>query len=413
MLREPQDERHHATELMDQSTERSRFAKADMSVPLLDLQREYRRIAGELRRIWDGTLDRMQLLGGVQVAEFEREIARYIGVGFARGVASGSDALLLGLSAVGVGRGDRVILPANAFIADLEAIHHLGAQPVLVDVATEGFAPDPGAIAAALPAKAILIVHLYGAAFDLAEISTLCARTGTSLVEDGSHSHGARRRDRSVGSFGAVGCFSAGVVKNLSAYGDAGFVTTDRPEVAEQVGLLRQHGQRQKNDHLLYGYNSRLDELQAAVLRIKLRHLDARNERRRKIAAFYDERLAALGVRVPPVGIDETPVYHQYVIRTEQRDALQRHLNENGVQTGIHYPRPLHLQEAWSRTYATTPSFPRAERLAAEILSLPVFPELTDAEVESVVQAVESFFVTRRRAVRAGDGVGGRAPAPD
>lgn len=374
-----------------------------MVVPLLDLQREHDEIAGELRQAWDRVLAEMRLLAGTAVRELEREIADYVGVRFARGVASGSDALLLGLSALEVGRGDRVVLPANAFVADLEAVHHLGARPVLVDVAPESFAPDADAIAAALPARAVLVVHLYGAAFDLRIIERLSARHGAHLLEDGSHSHGARRGGRVVGSFGAAGCFSAGVVKNLGAYGDAGFVTTSDPAVVERVSLLRHHGQRQKSEHVLYGYNSRLDELQAAVLRIKLARLDARNGRRREIAAYYDERFPRLGIRVPPVDPDEHPVYHQYVIRTERRDALQRHLRARGVETGIHYPHPLHRQEAWLRTHTERPSFPRAERLAGEILSLPVFPDLTDAEVEFVVEAVESFFLSPR--------LGGRPPA--
>jgi dTDP-4-amino-4,6-dideoxygalactose transaminase len=368
-------------------------------IPLLDLKREHAEIAGEIDAAWREALAGMQLLGGRAVQAFEREIAAYLGVAFARGVSSGTDALLLGMEAVGVGPGDRVILPANAFVAALEAVRHLGAEPVLVDTAPDGFAPDAEAIAAALPARAVLVVHLYGHAFDVAAIRAACDLHGAVLVEDGSHAHGARRDGRTVGSFGAVGCFSAGVVKNLGAYGDAGFIATSDPAVADAVDLLRHHGQRSKGNHARYGYNARLDELQAVVLRVKLRRLDARNRRRAEIAAYYRERFSGLDLRLPRQDADEIAVYHQYVLRSSRRDELQRHLDERGVQTGIHYPIPLHRQDAWIRAYGNGFSFPRAERLASEVLSIPVFPDLNDAEVEEVANAVRSFFIARPRPV--------------
>jgi dTDP-4-amino-4,6-dideoxygalactose transaminase len=362
------------------------------SIPLLDLSREHALIADEVQRAWAETMRDMHLLNGPQVAAFEREIAAYLGVAHARGTSSGTDALILALAALRIGAGDRVILPANVFIAALEAVHHVGARPVLVDAEADGFGPDREAIESALPARAVLVVHLYGAPLDLGQLGELCGRAGTHLVEDGSHAHGARRGGRFVGSVGTIGCFSAGVVKNLGAYGDAGFVTTDDAALASEIGRLQRHGQRAKNDHVRYGWNARLDELHAAVLRIKLRFLEPRNQRRRDIAAFYGERLAPLGLRVPGGGADEHAVYHQYVVRTEQRDALQAHLASRGIETGIHYPVPLHRQLAWTRAYGATGSFPRAERLAHEVLSLPVFPDLTDAEVETVADAVASFF---------------------
>jgi len=361
-------------------------------VPLLDLTREYREIAAEIERDWSSALQTMQLLGGEQVRRFEEEIASYVGAPYACGVGSGTDALRLGLAALGVRPGDRVVLPANAFVAALEAIHHLGAVPVLVDTAGDAFGPDLDAIANALPAAAVIVVHLYGSPLPLTQLHALCGQHDAALVEDGSHAPGATRDGRRVGSLGAIGCFSAGVVKNLGAYGDAGFVTTAEAQVAQRIRHLRHHGQAKKNQHREYGYNSRLDELQAAVLRIKLRHLDARNQRRRAIAAFYHDRFAPLGIRVPREDPDEVCVYHQYVIRTNARDRLRAHLDAEGIDTGIHYPVPLHRQDAWRRAYGESPSLPRAERLAAEILSLPIFPELTDAEVERVASAVESFF---------------------
>jgi dTDP-4-amino-4,6-dideoxygalactose transaminase len=371
-----------------------------MTIPMLDLAREHALIADELQQAWAETMRGMHMLNGPQVVAFEREIAAYLGVPYARGTSSGTDALVLAMAALGIAAGDRVILPANAFIAVLEAVHHVGAIPVLVDVETDGFGPDLEALERALPARAVVAVHLYGAPLALDTIGARCAASGTYLIEDASHAHGARRGGRFAGTLGTIGCFSAGVVKNLGAYGDAGFVATSDASLADEIGRLQRHGQRGKNDHVRYGWNCRLDELQAAVLRIKLRALDARNQRRREIAAFYSARLARLGVRPPRVDRDEVPVYHQYVVRTAERDALQLHLKARGVETGIHYPVPLHRQAAWRRTYGAAGHFPRAEQLAGEVLSLPVFPDLTDAEVESVVAGVESFFRAPARSAR-------------
>lgn len=365
-----------------------------MGIPLLDLNREFAAIRPELAAAWSQTLETMHLLRGENVAAFEREVAAYTGTTYACGVASGTDALLLSLLSLGIGPGDEVILHTNAFIAALEAVHHTGARPVLVDVERDGLGPDPEAVARAVTprTKAVIVVHLYGSPLRLDPIEVIVARHGLTLVEDGSHAHGASRDGRKVGTFGRVGCFSAGVVKNLGAYGDAGFITTSDPDLAAHVRLLRAHGQAEKNQHVLYGFNSRLDELQAGVLRVKLRHLDARNRRRGAIAAYYCSRFTALDVRVPREQAGEVHVYHQYVIRTSARDQLRAALTAQGIETGIHYPVALHRHPAWLRSYGESPSLPRAERLAQEILSLPVFPDLTDVEVERVATAVESFF---------------------
>jgi dTDP-4-amino-4,6-dideoxygalactose transaminase len=236
-----------------------------------------------------------------------------------------------------------------------------------------------------------MVVHLYGSPLPVAAVETLAERHNLVLIEDGSHAHGAGRDGRKVGSLGRVGCFSAGVVKNLGAYGDAGFITTADSEVLARVRLLQTHGQEKKNHHVLYGFNCRLDELQAAVLRVKLRYLEARNQRRRDIAAHYRRRFVACDVRVPLEREGEVHVYHQFVIRTAQRDSLRAALKERGIEAGIHYPVPLHRQPAWLRRYGAPPSLPRAESLAQEILSLPVFPDLTDAEVEQVADGVVAF----------------------
>ena len=365
-----------------------------MTIPLLDLKREYASIHEEVQQAWSAALATMQLLKGENVAAFEREIAAYIGTPHAVGVASGTDSLLLTVLGLGIGAGDEVILHANAFAAAAEALYYAGAQPVLVDVEPDGLGPDPEAVARAVTprTKAVMAVHLYGSPLQLKKIEEIAARRHLALIEDCSHAHGAGRDGRKVGTFGRAGCFSAGVVKNLSAYGDAGFVTTADADLLARIRLLQAHGQEKKNQHVLYGFNSRLDELQAALLRVKLRHLDARNRRRQQIAAYYSERFAPLGVRVPQEGPGEVHVYHQYVIRTGQREPLRAHLQAAGVATGIHYPVPLHRQPAWLRRYGESPPLPRAEQLAEEILSLPVFPDLSDTEVEQVARAVSSFF---------------------
>ena len=365
-----------------------------MTIPLLDLKREHAVIEKELQEVWAATLATMHLLKGENIAAFEREIAAYIGTPYARGVASGTDALLLSVIALGLESADEVIIHANAFAAAVEAVHHAGARPVLVDVEADGLGPDLDAVERAITprTKAMIIVHLYGSPLPMAPILESVARHNLLLIEDCSHAHGASRGGRKVGTFGRAGCFSSGVVKNLGAYGDAGFITTADADLHARLRLLQTHGQEQKNRHVLYGFNSRLDELQAALLRVKLRHLDARNRRRAAIAEYYGARFAAIDVRVPREQPGEVHVYHQYVIRTAQRDRLQTYLKAAGIETGIHYPVPLHRHPAWLRSYGESPALPRAERLAQEILSLPVFPDLTDAEVEQVADGVVGFF---------------------
>jgi len=365
-----------------------------MAIPLLDLKREYAAIKDDVQQALAAALEKMQLFKGENVAAFEREIAAYIGTAHASGVASGTDALLLTVLGLGIGAGDEVIMQANAFAAALEAVHYAGAQPVLVDVEQEGLGPDPQAVADAVTprTRAVIAVHLYGSPLNLDRVAAISAEHHLALIEDASHAHGASRDGRRVGAVGRAGCFSCGVVKNLGAYGDAGFVATSDTELVSRLRLLQTHGQEKKNHHVLFGFNSRLDEVQAAVLRIKLRHLDARNRRRQQIASYYSERFGAFDVRVPRELPGEVHVYHQYVIRTAQRQRLRTHLQDAGVQTGVHYPVPLHRQPSWQRRYGGSATFPCAERLADEIISLPVFPDLTDAEIEHIVGSVRAFF---------------------
>jgi dTDP-4-amino-4,6-dideoxygalactose transaminase len=359
----------------------------------MELAREYQACRAELLAACERVLDRMQLLNGEELKAFEKEMAAYLGVAHVRGVASGTDALALAARAAGLQPGDEVLIQANAFMAAVEALVAIGAQPVPVDIRLDDLGPDLDDLAARITprTRAIMVVHLYGLPVDLDPIVTLANDRDLILLEDCSHAHGARYAGRRVGGFGAAGAFSLGVVKNLAAYGDAGMVSTDDPEIAATVKLLGTHGQVKKNEHAFYGGNSRLDELHAAMLRVKMRRLDERNARRAEIAAYYSERLRGKVVP-PPSDPRRTHVYHQYVLRTARREALQRHLAEVEVETGIHYPQPIHRQRAWLDRFGEYPALPRAEQVSREVLSLPVHADLTDTEVERVADAVVRFF---------------------
>lgn len=362
-------------------------------IPLLDLTREYRAHRRDFLAACERVLARMHLLGGEELRSFEEEMAAYLGVRHVRGVASGTDALFLAVLAAGLRPGDEVVIQANAFVAAVEALHRAGAVPVPVDIRLDDLGPDPEALGAAIGprTRAILVVHLYGLPVDLRPILPLAEKHGLVLLEDCSHAHGATLDGRRVGSFGKAGAFSLGVVKNLAAYGDGGLVSTDDGALADRIRLLGTHGQVKKNEHAFYGTNSRLDELHAAMLRVKLRTLDERNARRAAIAAHYNERLRDV-VTTPVDDPARTHVYHQYVVRSPERDALRTWLGRHDVDTGIHYPVPIHRQPAWLATYGESRALPRAERVAREILSLPVHADLTDAEVERVADRTVAFF---------------------
>jgi dTDP-4-amino-4,6-dideoxygalactose transaminase len=366
-----------------------------MKIPLLDLSRQYPKMKEELYREWSRPLETMKLLNGDNLAAFQDEIAAYLGARHAFGMASGSDALLLGLVACGIGEGDEVILHANAFVAAIEAIRWAGAKPVLVDMQEKDFGPAPDQIEERITkkTKALLVVHMYGHPVDLDPIVEICKRHRLLLIEDCSHAHGAEYKGKKVGMFGSVGCFSCGVVKNLNAFGDAGFCITDDPAIAEKLDLLRLHGQKEKNQHNFYGFNSRLDELQAVVLRIKLRGLDDDNKRREEIARRYAEAFSSMDeVTPPPMDKEKKSVYHRYVIRSPRRDELMGYLRSQGVGVGIQYPTPLHKQIAWKEKGYGDYHLPVAERVATEILSIPMFPELREEEVEYIITKIEGFF---------------------
>ena len=332
---------------------------------------------------------------GSEVARFEGEFASFVGADHAVGVGSGLDALRLALVAIGIGPGDEVIVPANSYIATALAVTAVGADVVLVDCDPDTYNINPELIEPALTTrtKAILPVHFTGQAAHMAPILELSERHRLYVIEDAAQAHGTRYEGRSCGSLGNAGCFSFYPSKNLGAFGDAGMVTTRDTGIAEQIQRLRNYGERRKYEHVVKGVNSRLDGLQAAILSVKLRHLPAWNEARLQLADAYTAALKGVGdLALQKRAPYSTHIYHLFVVETEHRDALRTHLAESGIQTGIHYPTPIHLQEAYAELGLGPGSFPAAERLAGRTLSLPMFPEMTSGQLESVVKAIREFF---------------------
>jgi dTDP-4-amino-4,6-dideoxygalactose transaminase len=359
-------------------------------VPLVDLATQYKTIKRDVLASIEAVLDGMQLFLGENVTAFEREFADYCGARECIGVGSGTDALALALRACGVGPGHEVITVSNTFIATVEAILMVGASPVLVDVAPNTLTLDPSEIERHLTARtrAIVPVHLFGRLADMERIGAIARRHQLAVVEDACQAHGARRNGRRAGSFGQAGCFSFYYSKNLGAYGEAGAVITDDPAIGERLRQLRNHGSTERYHHGEFGVNSRLDEIQAAVLRIKLRFLDQWNAQRRSIAALYDRLLQDSVVQPLPPGESDDHAYHLYVIRTQARDRLKQQLDARGIATGIHYPVPIHQQPAWFAWGLQHLSLPVTEASAKEILSLPIYPELTEADVADICDEI-------------------------
>jgi dTDP-4-amino-4,6-dideoxygalactose transaminase len=337
-------------------------------------------------------LDGNRYILGPQTQAFEQEFAAYLGVRYASGVGSGTEALHVAIRACGLGPGDEIITVSHTAVATVAAIELAGATPVLVDIDPATYTIDPGKITAAITSrtKAILPVHLYGAAANLSPIVELAQQYGLKVIEDCAQAHGARYADRVVGSFGDVSCFSFYPTKNLGAIGDGGLVATNDPIIAENLNLLRQYGWRERYVSETAGWNTRLDELQAAILRVKLRHLDEDNGKRRTLAAIYDEQLSGL-VGIPVEAVNTRHVYHLYVIRHPQRDALMQFLQEHGISTAIHYPAPIHAQPAYRGRLGDVGSLPDTEQAAQEIVSLPMYPELSEQDVKTVAQAIREF----------------------
>jgi dTDP-4-amino-4,6-dideoxygalactose transaminase len=374
-----------------------------MRIPLVELAGQYRMLRDEILPAMDGVMSQAQFILGDEVTRFEEEFAAFCGARHCVGVASGLDALMLALRAVGVGPGDEVITAANTFIASALAITHAGATPVLVDVRNDDFNLDPQAVERAITprTKAILPVHLYGQPARMDEIMDIARRHGLRVVEDACQAHGARYGAARAGAIGDAGCFSFYPGKNLGGYGDGGAVVTNDPQVAERLRLDRNYGSRVKYVHESDGYNSRLDTLQAAVLRIKLRRLEEWNERRRTLAALYRELLADADVLLPAEMRGVEHVWHLFVIRHPERDRLLADLHARGIGAGVHYPIPIHQQAPYAGVRTVPEGAPLSTLLAGQILSLPLYPEMTEAQVAEVAHAVRACAATTNLAVAA------------
>ncbi len=369
-----------------------------MSIPFVDLKAQYRSIKGEIDETIAEVLEATSFIKGPRLQQFEEAFAATCGTSHAIGTSSGTTALFIALEALALRAGDEVILPSHTFIATAEAVVQAGATVVLADIDPETYLIDPDSVARCLSerTRAILPVHLYGQMADM-EALLEAARSGSgevAVIEDAAQAHAARQGERISGGTGVMGCFSFYPGKNLGAYGDAGAVTTDDPEIALKIRKLVDHGRLTKYEHDLIGYNYRMDTLQAAVLSVKLRHLEAWNDARRSRATLYDRLLAEVpGVRTPGVLEGNRHVYHLYVIEVEDPEGLRRHLGERDIASGIHYPVPLHQQPAFRTLDFRSDDLPHTERLARRIVSLPMFPELTGDQVHRVVDAVREFAV--------------------
>ncbi len=365
-----------------------------MNVPLIDLKQQYQSLKPEIDQAVLEVLAKGNFILGQQVAEFEEAFAKYCGTKYCVGVASGSDALLLGLDALGVGPGDEVITVANTFISTVFPIMALGARPVLVDIDPRTYQIDPQNIEKAINSKTkvIIPVHLFGIPAQMDKIIQIAKKHQLYILEDACQAHGSRFKGRRCGSFGDLAAFSFYPGKNLGAAGDGGALTTNNRKLAQKLKAMRDVGQTKKYRHDLFGYNSRLDTIHAAVLSVKLRRLDSWNANRREIAKLYNQQLADLPVTLPQLLEECESNYHVYVIRTTKRDRLLQYLRENGVFGGIHYPLPVHLQKSTKKLNYPKGSFPISEKFAGEILSLPIFPELKKAEVVGIAKLIRSFF---------------------
>lgn len=364
------------------------------SIPLVDLRAQYRQIREEIRASIDGVLEGMELVLGPATQRFEQEFAAYCGTRHGMTVGNGTDALHLALRACGVSPGDEVITVSNTFVATVEAIELTGAQAVLVDIDPRIGTMDAGKVEVAIGprTRAIVPVHLYGHPVDMTPILEIAARYQLRVVEDACQAHGAEYRGQRVGSLGDLGCFSFYCSKNLGAFGEGGAAITNDDGLAERVRLLRNHGSPEKYLHTTFGLNARLDEIQAAILQVKLQYLDRWNERRRQLAVQYSAGLNGLDLEVPVTADWARPVFHLYAVRTSRRDDLLEWLRARGIGAAVHYPIPIHRQPGYGHVRQGPGSLAVAERWARETLSLPLYPEMTEDDIEYVVAAVRTFF---------------------
>jgi len=365
-------------------------------VPFVDLQKLHSAIAHELEQAMREVIESAAFIGGRVLEEFERNFAQFCGVRYGVGAANGTAALDMALVACGIGPGDEVITVAHTFAATVEAILHVGGQPVFVDVDPNTYTMDPSQVEAAITprTRAIIPVHLYGQCADMDAIGAMARRHGLVVIEDAAQAHGARVGERRAGSFGDLACFSFYPAKNLGAFGDAGILVTNDPEKARRARLIANHGSSDKHRHTILGFNYRCDAIQAAVLNVKLRYLEQWNERRRSAAHRYTPLLQEIEGVTPPAE-RFFHIYHLYVIRVPERDGLRACLSERDIATGLHYPVPMHLQPVLvGHPQARQGALPVTERIVGEILSLPMFPDLTDAQIEEVVGAIREFMRT-------------------
>jgi len=370
-----------------------------MTIPLVDLKTQYRTYQKELDTAIQRVIDRAAFIGGEEVTAFEQEFADYCAAGsdtpaYCASCGNGTDALFLALRALGIGPGDEVITVAHTFIATAEAISLTGARPVFVEIRESTMLMDPEAMEAAITPRtaAVIPVHLYGQPCEMDHILQIARKHCIKVVEDAAQAHGARWQGQRVGVLGDAACFSFFPGKNLGAYGDGGAVVSTDPDLAQRVRKLANHGRLEKYTHEIEGVNSRLDSLQAAVLRVKLRHLDEWNAARRWIADYYLQALRNSPLRLPVILPEAEPVWHLFVPRYAQRDVLREGLKAQGIATGVHYPLPLHLQPAYDHLGLRPGTLPITERAATEVMSLPIYPEMTDAQGEHVVRVINRLI---------------------
>lgn len=359
-----------------------------------NLRRQTEELLPELLHVAEEVLRSGVYILGPQLEAFEREFAQWLGRRFACGVASGTEALALALVAVGVGPGDEVITTPFTALPTIAAIAMIGARPVFVDIEPETYTLNPELLPAALSqrTRAVVPVHLFGHCAEMEPILAIARSAGIPVIEDAAQAHGSLYQGRAAGTFGTIGCFSFYPTKNLGAYGDAGAVVTDDEELDHRLRLLRNYGQVSLYRSVLSGYNSRLDELQAAFLRVKLRHVERWNQRRERLAQLYRQYLDIPEIQHPRVRPEHRSNWHVYVVRAERRDELWRYLEANGIQANVYYPLPAHLQPAYTHLGYREGNFPEAEQAARHVLALPMYPELTEEELEHVALTIRRFY---------------------
>lgn len=365
-----------------------------MKIPLVDLKAQCFSIRSEIDQAIKEVIDNTDFISGKAVDNFEQNFSMYLGVKRTIGVASGTAALHLALLALGIGPGDEVITPAHTFAATAEAIVHVGALPVFVDINPKTYLINPECVENSITTKtkAIIAVHLYGLSADMDDLRIIAKRHNLWLIEDAAQAHGARYHGLLCGNLGDIACFSFYPGKNLGAFGDAGAVVSNNEDLLKQVKMLRDHGRSAKYTHEIIGYGERLDTLQAAILDVKLKYLNKWNEARWNIAQKYNLKLKDLPIILPFIPKNQNHIFHQYVIRTQHRDQLLEYMKNHEIGVGVHYPIPLHMQPSFQSILRKQISLPETEKCAKEILSLPMYPELSDLQIDFIASTIEDYF---------------------